>query len=372
MSNNCINKYDNNVVDWVVKRNELIEAHYKLSPASQKIIAALISKVNPKIKLEEGEKLPAFTLTTQELADLVGGVSKQYLYKELVKITLECQSVAFRLIDIDDDGDGMPSYTNISLFHTSKYNKKKQQVEFIFHENIQPYIINLYGNFTQYQITQIQSLTSSHSIRIYELLRRQFGTINNNKLEKKYIEYDLTEFKKMLGIENKYKGRFTNFRTKVLDVAKNELGDLTDIKFEYNPIRSGKKVGKIGFEVFHNMKNVDPNLNSKNLHKNSISIERIQDCINWKEVLELLMPHNMYQTYIKSVEDGFYSEGLICANIDYLVEKMTFGDIEKPGPYLHMAIKEDYADYKRKIAPDFGDDSWAYEESIEEKLGFKL
>ncbi|MCX4030205.1 replication initiation protein [Endozoicomonas sp. SM1973] len=363
-----IAKSDSNVVDWVVKRNELVEAHYKLTAAAQKIIAALIGKVDPRMKLEDGKKLPTFTLPTVELAKLVG-VSKQYLYKELKKITKEIQSVTFTILEIDDIKDGEPSYENINMFHSTKYNKTKQQVEFIFHDDIQPYIINLYGNFTQYQRNQIQSLTSSHSIRIYEILRKQFGTINNNKLNHKYVEIELDELKKMLGIEKKYKGRFSNFKTKVLDLAQKELLEQTDIQFEYEAIRVGKPIGKIGFTISHNMKNVDPNLKLKNRKQASISVEQIQDCLNWKEVLELLMPPNLYKTYVKSVEEGFYSDGLISANIDYLVEKMTFGDVEKPGPYLHMAIKDDYAGYKNKISSQLDRDWW--DESIEEMYGFE-
>ena len=57
----------------------------------------------------------------------------------------------------------------------------------------------------------------------------------------------------MLGVkQNAYKGRFTNFRNKVLEVAQDELTRKTDLTFDFEAIRKGRKIRAIKFIIRHN------------------------------------------------------------------------------------------------------------------------
>ena len=67
----------------VYKSNDLIEAHFKLSTAAQKITIILISNINPKIN-----ELPKFTMSVKNYAHLLD-ITPQAVYKSIDKITTE-------------------------------------------------------------------------------------------------------------------------------------------------------------------------------------------------------------------------------------------------------------------------------------------
>lgn len=97
----------------------------------------------------------------------------------------------------------------------------------------------------QYQLLDILAMKSAYSIRIYELLKSYAG------LKKKVFELD--DLKKKLMVEDiSSYNRFPDFRRKVLDVAINEINNLTALNVSYEPISKGRKVIKIEFHM--NMK----------------------------------------------------------------------------------------------------------------------
>ncbi|MET4817731.1 hypothetical protein V5J36_000176 [Endozoicomonas sp. NE41] len=81
-----------NTDDLVVKSNELIEGHYRLSAASQKIAAALISKVDPRGK----GPLPEFQFSIPEYAKFFG-LTESVAYRMINKTTLELKKITITL-----------------------------------------------------------------------------------------------------------------------------------------------------------------------------------------------------------------------------------------------------------------------------------
>ena len=73
--------------------------------------------------------------------------------------------------------------------------------------------------------------------------------------QKIYWTVSLDELKKQLMVENiKSYANYAEFKRKVLEVAKNEVKELTDIEFKFESITKGRKVEKIKFEI--NTKNI--------------------------------------------------------------------------------------------------------------------
>ena len=235
----------------VVKRNELIEGRYKLSALAQKVLASLISKVDPKC-----EKLPEFVLSPLEFTDLTG-ISKTGFYNEIDSITSELGRI---LLTLEDD----ESITKINLFLKSRYVKTKKETIFIFHPDVEPYIRDFVGNFTQYQYEQIKSLMSRYSIRLYELFRRyhpircsreiSYWQIEVDELKEKIGAYEIKNAEKPDKITLKYASRYNNFRCKVLAPSQIELREKTDICFDFKPVRRGRKIYAIKFIIRHNQK----------------------------------------------------------------------------------------------------------------------
>ncbi len=99
-------------------------------------------------------------------------------------------------------------------------------------------------NYTHYELAEFVTLTSTHAQRIYELVKQY----QHSEHRKRTIE--LTELKKMLGIEDKYK-EFKEFRRKVLDVALKQIEKHTTLRYKWQGIKRGRKIHEIEFYEIH-------------------------------------------------------------------------------------------------------------------------
>ncbi|WP_143760997.1 replication initiation protein, partial [Clostridium haemolyticum] len=119
---------------------------------------------------------------------------------------------------------------------------------FTFAPRLKPYYLQL-KNYTKYRISNIASLKSQYSIRIYELLK-QYEKIKTRKL-------DLNHLKELLGLEIHQYPKFYDFKNRVLNVAQKELSEKTDIKFTFEEIKTGRKVTSIRFFIDQKHKKKD-------------------------------------------------------------------------------------------------------------------
>ena len=226
----------------VVKSNEFIEGHYKLSAISQKITASVISLVNPQ---DTENELPEFLFTLKEIANLLE-VSERRIRKIVDSATLELKQAVITLRKPKSE-----SYRRVGLFNYCEYDHDLKTVGFKFEPALESQIRDFAGNFTQYQLAQIRELKSSYSIRLYEILRKYHPIKARRK--QSFYKIELDELKKMLGVKpNAYNGRFERFRVKVIETAQKELEAKTDLIFNFECIRKGRKVGAIKFTIRHN------------------------------------------------------------------------------------------------------------------------
>ncbi|MES9885518.1 MAG: replication initiation protein, partial [Candidatus Sedimenticola sp. 6PFRAG1] len=225
----------------VVKHNALIEATYKLTLNEQRILLCLLSKLNSKTK-----RLPpaGITITPYEVREAFNlDESDNYVYevmksganglwnKEITRIyDRKGVEVRDRLRWLSRDIQ--PSRNEVSGAMT-----------FYFNDHLATYIIDLAGRFTQYELAQVGNLSSAHSIRIYELLIQY----KNSRHGVPPILLD--DFKARLGIEGKY-SKWGDLKKRVIDPAKKELEQYSDIEFTYSAQRGrANKVLGIQFDV---------------------------------------------------------------------------------------------------------------------------
>ena len=90
----------------------------------------------------------------------------------------------------------------------------------------------------------LMRLGSGYAMRIYELLK-------SRRYRGHKVRFDIEDLQSILGTKDKYQ-RFNNFRSRVLDVACEEINARTDIKvsFEIEPHKSDRrKAGTVVFNV---------------------------------------------------------------------------------------------------------------------------
>ena len=154
-----------------------------------------------------------------------------------------------------------------------------------FNDSLKQYIFNLeaVGNFTSYELSMMTDFTRSSSFRIYEVLKKELYKIKKNDYESCiYAQYNLSEFRFIIGLANsdnpvvkntlsrasiidwddifekldkkdkKYE-EWRDFQRRILKPAQEELKQKSDIRFEYEGIRDGRKIKHILFKIYRNI-----------------------------------------------------------------------------------------------------------------------
>lgn len=81
----------------------------------------------------------------------------------------------------------------------------------------------------------------------------RFYEICKEKERFKTFEYTVEHLKEMFSIENKYKNYF-DFKVKVIVQARNKLKENSELYFDFDEIKQGKKVVSLRFTVIKNKK----------------------------------------------------------------------------------------------------------------------
>ena len=230
----------------VYKSNKLIEGRYVLSAVAQKIAAAVISRVDPRPS-KSGDPLPQFVLSMAELCE-IAGISRPVLYRKIRSYTKELKSIVVE-VEREDRKEG---YKQLGLFREFDFDGSNMTLNIEFEGRIEEHIRDFAGNFTKYQLVQLSGLVSRYSIRLYELLRKSH---NMGKTEKSvsFYQKSVEDLRLILGVEpKKYSNRFDLFRVNVIDRAQKELKDKTDLQFDYEKIKLGRRVVAIKFFIRSN------------------------------------------------------------------------------------------------------------------------
>lgn len=220
-----INEMQNNHL--VTKSNMLIEANYKLGVLEQKIILCLASHITPA-----DSDFKTYTLPIQEFTDLLNLKGKPK-YTALRQITKDLMKKVFEVRI-------KKKVIQVSWLSYVAYNETEGTIDIRFDPFLRPYLLQLKREFTSYKLENVVKLKSSYAIRIYELLK-QYERLKERSF---YLE----DLRKMLGAEDIYPA-YGNFKQRVLVPAQKELKAKTDISFEIEEIRTGRRVDKIKFFI---------------------------------------------------------------------------------------------------------------------------
>lgn len=137
------------------------------------------------------------------------------------------------------DKDGNDEFDIITPFPRVKYKDGILQVTMF--ADILPYFIELKRGFTTYQLQAALDLDSIYSQRMYELLSKFKDTRIWNFVQVEYL-------RQLLAVEDKYI-KIAMFRKRILDTAKNELAEKTELSFKYEFHKTGRKYTHVTFYI---------------------------------------------------------------------------------------------------------------------------
>lgn len=218
---------DANKNNLVTKSNVLIEANYRLGLVEQKIILCLASNIQPT-----DTDFKIYTLPIKEFNNLLG-LEGSPKYTELRKITKDLMKKVFEL-HIDN------KIIQVAWLSYVAYNKNEGTIDIRFDPFLKPYLLELKREFTSYKLENVIKLKSAYAIRIYELLKQY------ERLHKRVIS--VNELRKAIGADEVYPA-YGNFKQRILAPALKEISSNTDIEFEFEEIKKGRKVDKIKFNI---------------------------------------------------------------------------------------------------------------------------
>ncbi|WP_105904353.1 replication initiation protein, partial [Haemophilus influenzae] len=213
----------------VVKANSLIEASYRLTLDEMRLLALTIGTMNPKSDQQ------VFEFSVSEFVNQFPEVNADRAYTQ-IKSAIE--RISERWVKTEDERH----VTKFRWVSSQTYFKKEGRFKIALTNEIMPYLTQLKGQFTQYQLNHISGFSSVHAIRLYELFTQY------KRLGERYISVE--ELKKWLQLEDKY-DRYNNLNQRVLTPALSEINEKSDLFVEYEPIKKGRKVTGIEFRITH-------------------------------------------------------------------------------------------------------------------------
>ena len=236
--------------DYIVtKSNTLVTANYDLSLQEQKLILTLASMVQPN-----DEEFKEYEFKIKEFMELLG-VDTKTEYTEIPKITKELMKKVFEIREGQD-------IVQLSWLSSARYKTGNGVVVLKFDSSLKPYMLQLKELYTSYKLENILSLRSKYSLRLFEVLK-------SNQFKKVWI-VELDELKKILGVTEKSYSVYQNIKNRIVIQAQKELKEKTDIEFDFEEIKTGRKVTSLKFYIHSNK---TKNKNTKAIDEVSVTIE---------------------------------------------------------------------------------------------------
>jgi plasmid replication initiation protein len=303
----------------VFKSNDLIEAKYRLSVNEQRIVMSLISMIR-----KEDEDLFRYKFTFKQLLDLLNLKKGKSPEPRLWSIVETLHDRKFIMID------GSDNKMRVRWIEVPIINRREKIITFRIAPELKPYLIQLRGRFTAFSLDNIQ-FKREYSFRLYELLKQY------ERIKKRDIPIPL--LKEMLLINAGEYKLYSALKRRIIIPAQDEINRQTDISFEFEEIKEGRKVSCLRFTIFNrDFKEVEDSLKS---NPYNVALDALlEKGISEKQSARLSLKY--------AIKDA----GYILANIEYAVRQTDTLDAEngltKPYDetlqgYIIRAVENNYA-----------------------------
>ena len=222
----------------IVKQDyRLINSKYKLNTAEMKFVLIALAQIK-----REDEELKIYSIGVNEIAEIMNRKQNHTQLKQFVKKLLS------KPIVIDTENNG---FIVANWFADIEYINNEARFEVTISHKLKPYLLELKSRFVTFNMQYILPLASNYSIRIYQLLKE------SEKLTKR--TFTVAELQSLLQVPKSLLN-YADFKRKVLKVAERELIENCDIFFEYEEIKTGRRVTEILFRIKSNKNFEEPKL----------------------------------------------------------------------------------------------------------------
>lgn len=209
----------------VVQSNYLIENKPKMSLDELKMFSTLVATVN-----KDDQDFKNIKVKVTDVIDL-WEIPQKNAYRQVKTVLAGLLDKKFPLERIRDDGKReIQMATYISKF---TYGEGDGYATVVVDPMFKPFLLDLKEKYTLYGIDDVLKLESSPAIRTYELLM-QYELLGQRS-------FTVEDYKKKVGIADKYKGNNANLKKYVLDRVVQEISEKTQIMTRYDLAGRGEK-----------------------------------------------------------------------------------------------------------------------------------
>lgn len=250
----------------VSQSNDLVLATYIMTTKEKELLLSCISQIDSRPDAPNISKQTKFTVTVEQIRDVFYKNSyDRNLFRDLSDASKRLFS---REVTIKLEGNK----TLLTRFVSGVlFDPDEAKVTLNFAEEILPYLTQLKANFTKYKLVEISELSSTHAIRLYELIVCWTGQYQYSKT------LDLDDFRYVMGVSGKYK-QFGQLREYVIDKAIEEINNNTSYKVSVDYQKVSRTYVRLTFK-FHK-KTLD-RLTSKDGTLSPSAIQSIVDSVQF-------------------------------------------------------------------------------------------
>ncbi len=311
---------------WVNQSNNLINVTQDLTLTERRLVYSLIALVQP-----DDHDFKTYILSIKDLAELIG--LKGNSFHERVESAID--GLMKKQIVLKT-GEGKQSIVDkLQWVQRATYINGSGQVRIKLSDDLAAYLLGL-NSYTKYRLMNVLRLTSDYSWRIYELLKedewKSKKVTFKNTQYKSYRILKVEELRRILNIPDNKLISMSNFRARVMDTAKRELNEKTDLFIDYDVHKkAGRKIDSFIFYINENIKNKNYNIDTVANDIQSIFYQLIRNGIHREKAMNII---NEY--HIEYLE----------ANLRYV---LNLGEVDNVAGYLVKAISEGFADFNGPI-----------------------
>ena len=345
----------------VKKSNQLVNARFDFSVLEIRLFTLMVSQIS-----NDDEDFATYKIPIQEFIKTFK-IKNKNIYKELEKTT---DSLIKKIIKIPIEEWGEQKLFKTSLINSFKYNIDGTGViEATIHPDLKPYLLQLKSRFLMYDMKHVLNISSSNSIRMYELLKAFEGIGKRT--------FDVYDLKEILWVNEKYNNRYYNFKKRIILQAQKDLTEHTDISFTFKETKKPwtKKVDKITFYITTNKSSKSPNPSVQDV-QNEWLFEDVGigqwSAPSW---LKVIKKYKFSQSIINHIVST-YDETYVTQTLKHCEFYFKKTPVPSPEWFIMKALEKDYysdlikeeeSKKEKRVASEKKEDT-----QIEEEKGFQV
>lgn len=214
--------------DTVKKSNAIARARWQPESIWEPRIVALVAS---KVRADD-EDFQTYRIPVSELARVSDENLRGNQYQEIVKSIEHLGKATIRI-----EGNKPRNFRQYNIFSMCGY--EDGRLIACFHPDLKPHFLGLKEKFTEYSLMQFLILPSCYSQRMFEILK--------SWANKQEVIMTVAELHEMLNTPTSFKSDFRQFRTRVIEKAHKDITAHTSLRYEWEPIKSGRSVKSIRF-----------------------------------------------------------------------------------------------------------------------------